>query len=601
MVRLDPFKSFEAHDDSTIQHGKEGAVKKGLWLERKIRINPTTIINRGSFIDFINSYLPKEAHLKKGGLFGRGHLGWLIPGADDTKIMNTFTEVIKDPALFKCLATWDTKENAPPVIINGGIVVSRDFQKEKALFQSIAKKFSGALFTREYKYSTQTRAAYTQFLKTLKDEIQKHQGNIHQDTFKVVFFDMIDLSDLVGPAKASTKRFYYEAFPRTDIRNRDFILKYFQQHFNNSLSKEELKLLDQAIINVLTSINPTLTRDSVLNAVLQLDCDWLVRRQRNGITVLPAESVERVELSSDRTSYKRAQAFSLANQQEILNFYQSLPPAVNSLCCQVQYQRGIGGCGSVVHAIFQEDENAKIAAMIAANSGMPLGALELPGKKKDDYYVEMPQHYLNCSTQEESVVENVLLTLFGEDRGAQRTFFNNVFKGVWGLKDVNSRDTYQGEDFVTTEDAKSYNRCYIAENLQISALERDQQGFLDLAPDTAHPVTLIFADSVNAAASGRDATSTMTRTLNQKAAQDYGFFIECIKEKLRSSMDAAAATGATHLLVAQISTNLYAPHQFKHAIRREFQGIVQDILNEVVGPQGEQRGQYFKQVIIPTI
>jgi hypothetical protein len=114
-------------------------------------------------------------------------------------------------------------------------------------------------------------------------------------------------------------------------------------------------------------------------------------------------------------------------------------------------------------------------------------------------------------------------------------------------------------------------------------------------------VTLIFADSVNAAGIGKDATSTMTRTLNQKAAGDYPFFKDCIKEKLRSSMDAAASTGATHLLVAQISTNLYAPHQFKGAIRREFQGIVQDILNEQVGPNGEQRGQYFKQVIIPTI
>jgi hypothetical protein len=587
MVRLDPFKSFEAHDDSTIQHGKEGAVKKGLWLERKIRINPTTIINRGSFIDFINSYLPKEAHLKKGGLFGRGHLGWLIPGADDTKIMNTFTEVIKDPALFKCLATWDTKENAPPVIINGGIVVSRDFQKEKALFQSIAKKFSGALFTREYKYSTQTRAAYTQFLKTLKDEIQNHQGNIHQDTFKVVFFDMIDRSGLVGPAKASTKNFYYQAFPQTDIRSRNSILKYFQQHSRNSLNEQDLQLLDHVIINVLTSTDPALTRERVLDEVNKLDPQLYKKCIQS--PQLYIDPVDSVDASSSPTDFPRAMSFSLSNETAVQALYQSLPPAVNSLCCQVQYQRGIGGCGSVVHAIFQEDENAQVAAMIAANSGMPLGALELPEKKGDDYYEQTPKHYLNCSTQEESVVENVLLTLFGENRGAQRTFFENVFKGVWGLKDVNSRDTYQGEDFVTTEDAKSYNRCYIAKNLQISALERDQQGFLDLVPHTAHPVTLIFADSVNAAARGTN------------SAQDYGFFIECIKEKLRSSMDAAAATGATHLLVAQISTNLYAPHQFKHAIRREFQGIVQDILDEVVGPQGEQRGQYFKQVIIPTI
>ncbi len=92
----------------------------------------------------------------------------------------------------------------------------------------------------------------------------------------------------------------------------------------------------------------------------------------------------------------------------------------------------------------------------------------------------------------------------------------------------------------------------------------------------------------------------MKRTLNKKAVEDYGFFRDCIKEKLRSSLDGMASEGVTHPLVAQLSCGVYAgKHQ--ETIQKKFLEILKEVLDENVGPSGEKRGLYFADVIIPKL
>ena len=254
--------------------------------------------------------------------------------------------------------------------------------------------------------------------------------------------------------------------------------------------------------------------------------------------------------------------------------------------------RGLGGAAGVVQQIMQTDSEAKCGVMICANSGLPCGALMNTHEKQESITAED----LKMKTQEESIMANVLLTECGTSLEKQKPFFDS-FKGAWGLqrRDSVDGDTHQGIDFRTTKSVHDYNQAYVAQGCQISALRRSPVGF-DL--QEAYPITLVFADSVNAGASNTP-TGSMARTLNVRATQEYDFFRECVKTKLRASLDAMVAAGNTHALVGRLSCGIYAGKHQKR-INEDFENILKEVLSEKVNGDAA-RGQYFQHVVIADV
>lgn len=257
-----------------------------------------------------------------------------------------------------------------------------------------------------------------------------------------------------------------------------------------------------------------------------------------------------------------------------------------------------GGAGNVVNKIMQNNPNAKCGVMICANSGLPCGQVGADGHGD--------LHTLNAKTQEESIIANVLMTQFGNDKAKHKQFMDASFKGVWGMVDGpkgNSTMTHQGIDFRHATDASAYNQAYALGKCQLGVTQGSGQN-KTLIPGQKNEVSLIFADSINANPSNGSPTGTMQRTMNEKASNDYDFFLECVKTKLRSSLDAMVAEGNTHAIVGRLSCGIYAPDKWKQGptnINKDFDKILAEVLNEQVGPNGEARRSYFQQVVIPHI
>ena len=122
--------------------------------------------------------------------------------------------------------------------------------------------------------------------------------------------------------------------------------------------------------------------------------------------------------------------------------------------------------------------------------------------------------------------------------------------------------------------------------------------------DTAssYPATLVFVAGPNANAdiNRNRATSTVRRTLNAKAVNDYYLFREAVKNALCAGLDAMVLDKVDVALVARVSCGIYAG-KHKHNINNDFQLLVDELLAEPIGPNGEARGRYFDRVIIPMI
>lgn len=256
-----------------------------------------------------------------------------------------------------------------------------------------------------------------------------------------------------------------------------------------------------------------------------------------------------------------------------------------------------GGAVNVGREIVERNPHAKVGVMIAANSGLPGGAL---GKRPG----AVTPADLTISTQEENIWANAVLTACGTNSARQLQFNRETIGGKWGMVDGpvgNSRMTKQGIDFTQTVDPEDYNGVFVVKDAALSQITaRDAQGFKRLVPNTAYPVVFAFADSINANESSGTPTGTMMRTLNYRAVNDYEFFRECVKTKLRSALDAMASEGVTDVLVAQLSCGIYAGNH-KARINSEFYPILQEVLEEEVGPDGEERGRFFSDVVVPTI
>lgn len=261
---------------------------------------------------------------------------------------------------------------------------------------------------------------------------------------------------------------------------------------------------------------------------------------------------------------------------------------------QIKTAAHYGGACTTACAISKHYQNTpyKIGLMVAANSGLPAGALSYK-------MGHVANSDLNVKTQEESVIADWLLTEGGTDSKKQSDLFNSTINGQWGMSSSIGTNTIQGIDFTTTRNAKDYNQVYMVSDATVSALRPGAAGKeLDASHQTK--VTFVFADSVNANPRIGSSNGTMQRTLNQRAINDYSFFKECVKEKLRASFDGMVSEGVQVALVAQLSVGIYAG-QHQDTIKQDFNNLLQEVLDEKVGPNGEKRGSYFAEIIIPTL
>lgn len=267
---------------------------------------------------------------------------------------------------------------------------------------------------------------------------------------------------------------------------------------------------------------------------------------------------------------------------------------------------GIGGAGSVANKLYQENlknpkDNFKIGVMIAANSGQPAGKVGIDVRKGHAASTKE----LNYTVQEETVMGNILMTECGNDPKKQEKLLDSTITGKWGMVNAKGTMTIQGHDFSkkeTTSSAHKYNQAYVVKNLHISDLEKNPQGGDQkvVLGKNKCPVVAIFTDSVNANRDLGKPGGTMQRTFNPNAENNQAEFRECVKVKLRAGLDGAAEAGVTCPMVALLSGGIYAG---KHAdfIKQEYNKILKEVLEEPVGPNKEPRGQYFHQVVIPTL
>jgi len=194
--------------------------------------------------------------------------------------------------------------------------------------------------------------------------------------------------------------------------------------------------------------------------------------------------------------------------------------------------------------------------------------------------------------------------------------FHASIGGRWGVADLNACDweTVQGVNYVETTDSDAYGDAWLVRDLRVSPKtwtkivprKRWSGGKWRWVTEThrAVPVTMVFVAGPNASKRpGKDRRSTIERTFNWKASADtpegYAFFRESVGVAVEASINAAAREGADVVVLAGVSTSLYAgPH--KADINKDFEALVNEILNKDIG-RGIKLGQLFQKVIWPLL
>jgi hypothetical protein len=230
--------------------------------------------------------------------------------------------------------------------------------------------------------------------------------------------------------------------------------------------------------------------------------------------------------------------------------------------------------------------------MVAANSGRPGGAVGLLEGGVEKVHA-------GHTTQEEDVIANWLVASTAGQRGGKSELFNRTIHRAWGMVEIDSYspDTLQGVDYKNTTNSHHYSDAWVVLNATVCQKQQRPPKFL---PERSCPVTLVFCAGPNAGCS-QSAKGSTSRTLNILASKrgQYSFFRQCVKETIRTGLDAAAAAECTVALIARISCGIYAgPH--RSTINRELLDLCNELMREEVTP-GRTRASYFQAVLIPGL
>lgn len=160
-----------------------------------------------------------------------------------------------------------------------------------------------------------------------------------------------------------------------------------------------------------------------------------------------------------------------------------------------------------------------------------------------------------------------------------------------------SRRTLQGVDYGSATHPESFADAWVVPDAMLCAKVQHPARF---DTERTFPSALVFSAGPNAGCR-KSAKGSTARTVCNLALRDYSFFRACVKEAIRTGLDAMVRVNCDVALIARVSCGIYAgPHRKR--IGTEFVAICDELLNEKVRPGSElRRGHYFGSVIIPDL
>ena len=295
-----------------------------------------------------------------------------------------------------------------------------------------------------------------------------------------------------------------------------------------------------------------------------------------------------------------------------------------------------GGLTNVGYRLWLEDPGARVGTMVAGNSGRPGGACgQADGTVR--------HLHAGHSTQEEDVLSNWLLTAAGnahheEEGGAARAgglgpsagaghsagpvgaadpsaraaryaseLYSRTIHRVWGMVDPEGSDAYtvQRVNYKKAGEGHWYADAWVVDDVRLScklpANSARGGGGTAACFDTSmqYPSSLVFVAGPNAGAYGTSAVSTMRRTFNKRAAEDYQLFRAGVKSAVQAGLLAMAHRGCTVALLAFVSGGLYAG-KWRAGFRDDFVALVNELLTspyELEPPLA----QHFERVVLTLL
>jgi len=241
--------------------------------------------------------------------------------------------------------------------------------------------------------------------------------------------------------------------------------------------------------------------------------------------------------------------------------------------------------------------SSRIATMVAANSGRPGGACGGIDCVQDIH--------AGHSTQEEDLVSNWMLVSAGSDRRLQDHIYRTTIYRAWGMANPEQADTatIQAVDYTGADTDPSravlYADAWVVPGCRLGAKARGERGGWQYNASQCYETALVFCSGPNASRSslGREGSSSMRRTYSAAAAKSYDFFYQGVKWAMRAGLDAMVSEGYDVALLASLSCGLYAGTH-RGRIEKEIEQLINELLEERVGPLQLPRGRFFSRVIL---
>ena len=294
---------------------------------------------------------------------------------------------------------------------------------------------------------------------------------------------------------------------------------------------------------------------------------------------------------------RRAAHISLKTHCEALPERFAKPATVHNVQCR-------GGVTEAGYKLSHYDRGARIATLIASNSGRPGGACRGVSGELDQRRVH-PNH----TTQEEDVVSNWVTTTASSWPECVSEFAR--ISHSFGLCDPSgtSTETVQAVDYTRPSravGARIYADAWYVDGVRLSN-KRDACGAMYFDTTETYATTLVFCSGPNASrpSAGTAASSSMLRTFSEAASRDRDFFELGAAWAVYTALHASAACGCDSVLIPFVSGGLYAgPWRSSPDLLHRFRTNLERMLADGRMPDGtrvQPLGRCFRHVLLVTL